>query len=86
MFQIKFIIYKTTYAVNVVKLINLLKTHNCALRTPTEIHFIRSGNREVYGIFKIHAALSIFYFSQNAVYFIILSLPVQIIHFSQTMP
>jgi len=72
---LKFIIYKTT-RFKVVKLINFRKTCKCTQKTPTEIHFIYSGNKEIYSIFTRHEALSLFYFLQNAVYFIILSFPI----------
>jgi len=46
-------------------------------KTPLEIHFIYLANNQMYCLLR-HAKQSLFYFPQNAVYFMMLSSSVQI--------
>jgi hypothetical protein len=51
--------------------------------TPSEIHFVYLGNKGLYCMLR--AAAYLFYFAQNAVYSIALSLSVQIVPFPFNM-
>jgi hypothetical protein len=55
-----------------------MQTH---VKKNPKINFTYLGFKEIYAFLR-YFALTLFYFAQNAIYFIILYFPVQIIHFS----
>ena len=57
---------------------HILAYANTRIKSPLEIHCIYLGNKKNYCVFKTCCIISPFYFPKNSIYFIILSLSVQV--------
>ena len=51
------------------------------VKTPLEIYFVYLNTKDMYCIFKIRCILSV-YIPKNAIYFVLISFSVKIVHFS----